>query len=442
MEPLGIALIGCGTVGGGVAKLLLEQPDRLAARAGRRLVLRRVVVRDLDRPRAVPIPRELLTTDLCSVLTDPTIQVGVELAGGVDWARQAVLELLTAGKHVVTANKALLAEHGAEVFAAARRHERAVAFEAAVMGGVPVIAVLGQCLLANQIQSLQGILNGTSNFILTEMTEQGRGYADVLAEAQKRGYAEADPTLDVDGTDAAHKLAILAQLAFGVVVPVHSIDRRGIDEIQPVDIAYARELGYTIKLLAEAWLDLAPPRQDGPSARLALHVSPVLLRHSALLAQVRGAYNAIRINGDAVGDVTLYGRGAGQMPTASAVVADILDLAVGRAQSTFQASRLWSDAASGIELQASAAVHSRFYLRLTVLDRLGVMSEVTRVLAQNHISIASVVQHEALEDHGEDTVPLVIMTHTALTENFRAAVAMIDRLVSVTAASVYYPVAD
>jgi len=440
MEPLGIALLGCGTVGSGVAKLLLEQPDRLAARAGRPLSLRRIIVRDLAKPRDVP--SECLATDLRPALADPLIQVVVEAVGGTSWARQAVLDALAAGKHVVTANKALLAEHGNEVFAAARRHERTIAFEASVMGGVPVIAVLGQSLAANQVQSLQGILNGTSNFILTAMSEQGQSYADALAEAQRRGYAEADPTLDVDGTDAAHKMAILAQLAFGVTVPVNAIDRRGIADLQQVDIRYARELGYTIKLLAEAWLDLAPARRNGPTGHLALHVSPVLLRHQTLLAQVRGAYNAVRILGDAVGDTLLYGRGAGMMPTASAVVADVIDLAIGRAQRSFQASQLWSGEPTGIVVQPSASVRSRFYLRLQVMDRLGVMTEVTRVLAQHHISIASVVQHEALDGEEGDAVPLVIMTHTALTENFRAAAAMIDELKCVTAPCVYFPVAD
>ena len=269
MEPLNIALIGCGTVGGGVAKLLLEQPERLAARAGRPLVLRRVMVRDLDKPRAVRLPRELLTTDLQQVVRDPNIQVAVELVGGVDWARRAVLSLLEAGKDVVTANKALLAQHGAEVFDAARRHGRAVAFEASVAGGVPIIAALAQSLAANQIIALQGILNGTSNFILTAMTEGGRSYSDALAEAQRRGYAEADPTLDVNGADAAHKLAILAHIAFGVAVPLSAIECRGIDAVDPLDVRFAGELGYVIKLLAEAFLI------DG---QLALHVSPVLLR--------------------------------------------------------------------------------------------------------------------------------------------------------------------
>src|SRR5207302_2658483 len=219
MDPLGVALIGCGTVGSGVARLLLEQPRRLAARAGRPLVLRRVVVRDVHKTRAVRLPRELLTNDLEEVLRDPEVHVAAELVGGVDWARQAVLRLLAAGKDVVTANKALLATHGAEVFDAARRHGRAIGFEASVAGGVPIIAALAQSLAGNQILSVQGILNGTSNFILTGMTEQGQTYREALGEAQRLGYAEADPTLDVDGTDAAHKLAILAQIAFGMAVP-------------------------------------------------------------------------------------------------------------------------------------------------------------------------------------------------------------------------------
>jgi homoserine dehydrogenase len=392
----------------------------------------------------------LVTADLQSVIDDPSIHVGVELVGGVDWAQRAVLDLLAAGKHIVTANKALLAEHGALVFDAARKHGQAIAFEASVMGGVPIVAVLGECLAANVILSLQGILNGTSNFILTAMSEQGQSYADALAEAQRRGYAEADPTLDVDGTDAAHKLAILAQLAFGATVPVKTIDRRGIADVHEMDIRFAKELGYTIKLLGEAWLDNTSPlplrergRGEGePTSQLALHVSPVLLRHQTLLAQVRGADNAIRITGDAVGETLLYGRGAGQMPTASAVVADIINLAVGRAQRTFQTLKLWSGGTSNVLLRPSATVKSRFYLRLLVADKLGVMADVTRVLAEKRISIASVVQHEAPDDHEGDTVPLVIMTHPVLTEHFRGAVAALDRLPSILPPSVYYPVGD
>ncbi|MFM7148492.1 MAG: homoserine dehydrogenase, partial [Gemmataceae bacterium] len=268
-EPLGVALIGCGTVGSGVARLLLEHPDRLAARAGRPLVLRRVVVRDPHKLRPVKIPPELLTTDLETVINDPQVHVAAELVGGVDWARDAVLRLLASGKDVVTANKALLATHGVEIFDAARQHGRAIAFEGSVAGGVPIIAALTQSLAANRIQSIQGILNGTSNFILTAMSESGQSYAEALAEAQRQGFAEADPTLDVDGTDAAHKLAILAQIAFGMPVPLSAIEKRGIVGIDSTDIRFAQELGYVIKLLAETW------RHDG---LVALHVSPVLLR--------------------------------------------------------------------------------------------------------------------------------------------------------------------
>jgi homoserine dehydrogenase len=424
-------MLGCGTVGSGVARLLLEHSDRLAARAGRRLELRHVVVRDADRPR--PVPFALVTTDLRRALADPAVGVVVELVGGTGWAKDAVLASLAAGKHVVTANKALLARHGPEVFDTARRHSRAVTFEASVAGGIPIIAALSQGLTANQIIALQGILNGTCNFILTQMAEHGRSYADALEEAQRHGYAEADPTLDVDGTDAAHKLAILAHLAFGIMVPVEAIDRRGIATLHEMDIRFAHELGYTVKLLAEAWLI---------EGQVALHVSPVLLRHDTPLAQVRGAYNAVGVVGDAVGDTLYYGQGAGQMPTASAVVADLIDLAVGRAQRTFQTQRLWSGEPGGTTLRVAATVRTRFYLRVVVADRPGVLADIARELAEYHISISSVIQHEALDEHEGDAVPLVIMTHTAPTGSFRAAVAGIDRLDCVLAASVYYPVAD
>src|SRR5712692_1557369 len=288
-EPLGIGLIGCGTVGSGVARLLLEQSERLAARAGRPLQLRRVLVRHRDKARDVNLSPEIMTTDLRVIANDPTIDVAVELVGGVVWAKQAVLDLLAAGKDVVTANKALLAEHGAEIFDAARRHGRTVAFEASVAGGIPIIAALSQSLAANQILALQGILNGTCNFILTGMSEEGRDYAGALAEAQRLGYAEADPTLDVNGSDAAHKLAILAQIAFGVAVPPSAISRRGIAGVHEMDIRFAGELKHTIKLLAEGW------RSDG---QLALQVAPVLLRESMPLAQVRGGANAIEVCGD------------------------------------------------------------------------------------------------------------------------------------------------
>ncbi len=439
MEPYGIALIGCGTVGAGVATLLLEHPERLAARAGRRLELRRIVVRDPGKLRDARIPKHLITTDLRQVIDDPTIDVAVEVVGGIDWAKRTVLDLLAAGKHVVTANKALLATCGAEIFDAGRRHGKAIAFEASVAGGIPIIGALCQGLAANQILSLQGILNGTCNFILTGMIEAGRSYADVLAEAQQKGYAEADPTLDVDGTDAAHKLAILVQIAFGVALPFHTIQRRGIADIDLLDIRFARELGYTIKLLAEAWMEPSPTR-----GQLALHVSPVMLRQNSPLALVRDAYNAIFVHGDAVGSTLYYGRGAGRMPTASAVVADVIDMAVGRAQQTFNSLRLWSGNHRDIVLRDPNTMPSRFYLRMMVEDRPGVMADITRILADHQISISSVIQHEALEPGGpaEKIVPLIIMTHTVSTGNFLGAVRAIDRLTCVRPASVHYPVGD
>lgn len=433
-EPYGIALVGCGTVGSGVAQLLLEQQQRLAARAGRPLQLRHIVVRNPDRQRPVNLPGGLITSDFRRVLEDPSVHVVAELVGGTDFARRAVLESLTAGKHVVTANKALLATHGAEVFDCARRNGRAVAFEATVAGGVPIIAAISQSLAANQITGIQGILNGTSNFILTAMTEQGQGYAEVLAEAQRRGYAEADPTLDVDGTDAAQKLAILSQIAFGLTVPIASIPRQGITALHEMDIRVAAELGCVIKLLAEAWLT---------EGEVALHVSPVLLRKHTPLAQVRGAYNAIQVIGDAVGDTLYYGPGAGMMPTASSVVADLIDMAVGRAQLTFQTLRLWSGDVGGVlRLRVPSAVRSRYYLRQVVEDRPGVLAEVAAILARHDVSIASVIQHEAPEGHEGDAVQLVIMTHAAPTEQFRAAVEEIDRLSSVAGRSVFFPAAD
>src|SRR5262245_8678242 len=431
-ELLNIALVGGGTVGGGVAKILLEHPDRVAARAGRPVHLKRVVVRDANRSRPT-IPKELISTDLAASIHDPQVHVIVELIGGTGVARQVVHDALAAGKHVVTANKALLAEHGPEVFAAARQYERAVGFEASVAGGIPIIRALAESLAANQITAIQGILNGTSNFILTSMADRGVSYADALAEAQRRGYAEADPTLDVDGSDAAHKLAILAQIAFGVTVPVNHIERFGIADLHAMDLRFAQELGYTVKLLAEAWLD---------GREVALHVAPVLLRHTDMLAQVRGAFNAIQVVGDAAGEVMFQGAGAGALPTASSVVADIIDLAVGRAQRTFQAMKLWAPNERGFTVRPSAGVRSRFYLRVLVQDQPGMLADVARVLADEQISIASVIQHEAQEDHQGDVVPLVIMTHYAETGRFRTALGKINTLPGVVPPGVHYSVDD
>ncbi len=456
-DTLGIALVGCGTVGGGVAHVLLAHAERVAQRAGRPLALRRVVVRDPAKARDPLIPRDLISTDIAAAIHDPNVHVVVELVGGLGVAKKVVLDALAAGKHVVTANKALLADAGAEVFEAARKAERTVCFEAAVAGGVPVIRALGESLAANQVTAIQAILNGTSNFILTAMAEHGMSYAAALAEAQRLGYAEADPTLDVDGSDAAHKLAILAQISFGVAAKPHEIARQGIDTIDAVDIRFANELGYTIKLLAEAWTGGHSHTTNGAklsrggaangasangSPTVALHVAPVLLRHTDLLAQVRGAYNAVLVYGDIVGETLYQGPGAGQMPTASSVVADLIDLGVGRAQRTFATAKLWSREGRGFTVEPPERVRSRFYLRLQVADRPGVLADITRILADEEISISSLVQHEAEEDGAGGPVPLVIVTHYAATGKFRKALARINALPTTAAPAVFFSMGD
>jgi homoserine dehydrogenase len=452
-DTLGIALVGCGTVGNGVANVLLSRPERVAQRAGRPLALRRVVVRDPAKARDPLIARDLVSTDIRAAIHDPTVHVVVELIGGTTTAKGVVLDSLAAGKHVVTANKALLADAGGEVFEAARKAERTVCFEAAVAGGVPVIRALGESLAANQVTAIQAILNGTSNFILTAMAERGMSYAAALAEAQKLGFAEADPTLDVDGSDAAHKLAVLAQIAFGVTAKPHEIARQGIDTIDAIDIGFANELGYTIKLLAEAWTGghgaagngakqsrgTAPADHGAPT--VALHVAPVLLRHTDLLAQVRGAYNAVLVYGDIVGETLYQGPGAGRMPTASSVVADLIDLGVGRAQRTFAAAKLWSREGRGFTVEPPERVRSRFYLRLQVADRPGVLADITRILADEEISISSLVQHEAAEEGG-GPVPLVIVTHYASTGRFRRALTRINALATTAAPAVFFSMGD
>ncbi len=388
MEKTKVAIVGCGTVGSGVARLLLDYGDRTARHAGRTLWLERVVVRDLARDRSVQLPTGILTTDLREVTQDPEIRVVAQLIGGLEPARSIMLQLLASGKDVVTANKALLAEHGPELFDQARRLGRSIAFEAAVAGGIPVITALSQCLTANQITSLVAILNGTSNFILDTLEHSpGFRYSQAVAEAQRLGYAEADPAFDVDGTDAAQKLAILAHLAFGARVNWREIPRVGIETVDPQDLLSAKELGYRIKLLAVAQLT-----QQG----LELHVSPTLIRQATPMSEVRGAHNALTVVGDAVGPLFFHGLGAGQMPTASAVVADLIDTAVGRTALTFRTLKLWSQEEPRVVLRDHRNVPGRFYLRMLVWDQPGVMAEVTGVLGRHQVSIASVIQHEAI----------------------------------------------
>jgi homoserine dehydrogenase len=403
----------------------MNHADRLSKRADRRLELRRIVVRNHAKRRFCDPPPALFTTSVSDAISDPQVDVVVELVGGATWAKDAVLTALAAGKDVVTANKALLAEFGTEVFAAAHQHGRAVAFEGSVAGGIPIIGALTQGLAANQVTRLQGILNGTCNLILSGMTERGMDYATALAEAQQLGFAEANPVLDVDGSDAAHKLAILARVAFGIAVSPTQIDRRGITDISPLDIRLAGELGCVIKLIADAHL------RDG---ELTLQVAPVLVRRGTPLADVAGAYNAVRVVGDAVGDTLFYGAGAGAMPTASAVVADILDTVIGRAQLTFSAMRLWGPAAT-ISLISTDHVVSRFFIRLSVADRPGVLAEAAGILATENISIAEVIQHEAT---GDGSTALVIVTHRAAAGKLQNALNRLARSASLREPAVYY----
>ncbi len=426
MDQTKVAIVGMGTVGTGVAKLLLEHGDRAARHAGRRLVLESVVVRDEHKARGIKLPHGVLSTDLSRITRNPEIKVVAHLVGGLESAREIMLELLASGKDVVTANKALLAEHGAELFDRARALDLCIAFEAAVAGGIPIIANISQCLSANQIQSLRGILNGTSNFILTQMEEKGVDYHAALKEAQRLGYAEEDPTLDVDGSDATQKLAILAHLAFGARINWRDIPRRGIDGLDAADLRYAKELGYRIKLIAVAQLE---------DSGVHLDVSPKLVQIGKPLAEVRGAYNAVRVIGDAVGPLMFHGQGAGQMPTASAVVADMIDMVAGRAQTTFRNLELWSDQGSNVRPLDYNKSACKNYLRFTVGDKPGVLAEIAGILGKHEISIAAVIQHDA-ERSEAGFVPLVIMTHTAVEGNIQAAISVIDKLPNVRPMSV------
>lgn len=434
IAPLRIALIGMGTVGTGVARILTHHADRIARRAGRPIEIRRVVVEHVEKSRAIALPSGLIVDDLDAVYADKDIDVALHLVGGLEPARTIMLRLLESGKDVVTANKALLCEHGDEVFRRARELGRTVAFEAAVAGGIPIIAAIGQSMAANQITSIQAIINGTSNFILTEMHEKARPYADVLAEAQRLGYAEADPTLDVDGTDAAQKLVLLSQIAFGTKVSVSAIQRTGIDKLELPDLRNATEFGYRVKLLATARL---------VKGQLEMHVQPTLVKFDQPLAKTSGAFNMVELTGDAVGRLWYSGAGAGEMPTASAVIADLIDMAVGRAQLTFSRLDIWREH-SPLPLLPATEVRRRFYLRFNVEDRPHVLADIADILGRHHISIASVIQKEAESaaiSGGPVIVPLVIMTHESTEGALRDADAELERLKSIRPPRVRIPVA-
>jgi homoserine dehydrogenase len=433
MKAVNVGLIGFGTVGTGVARLLTEQRELLARRLGTPLILKKVADQDLTRPRPVALAPDQLTVRAEDILHDPDIDIVVELIGGTDAARDFVLEAIARGKHVVTANKALLAHHGNDLLAAAAAQGVEIAFEASVCGGIPIILSLRQGLAANRVQELFGILNGTANYILTQMTGSGASYAQALAEAQARGYAEADPTLDVEGIDTAHKLAILMSLAYGAQLDFESIAVEGISRLNPVDIQFAGEFGYCLKLLAIT-------RDDGH--RVEARVHPTLVPKDHMLATVNGAMNAVYLTGDAVGPILLYGQGAGMMPTASAVVSDLIDLArnllhgvPGRVPALG-----WESALSTRRLiKPINDLVTNYYLRFSALDQPGVLSQVSGILGKHNISIAAVIQ-KGREVAG--TVPIVMITHEAREADARQAMAEIDQLPIVSPPTVFYRIED
>ena len=401
-REVGVTLLGCGTVGGGVVNVLTEQREMLRRRTGIDFVLRHVVVKSEAEypPNASELP---MSTDAASAIDDPKTDVVIELIGGTGVAFTFVERALKLGKPVVTANKALLAARGVELFALARQKNTCIAFEASAGGGIPIIDALQRGLVANRVDALLGIVNGTCNFILSQMSQKGWSYEKALKEAQAQGFAEANPTMDVSGKDSLQKLAILAGLAFNVRIDEGDIYLEGIDKLDALDIKYADELGYVVKLLAIA------ERQNGDAISLRVH--PTLVHKSDLLAQVSGSFNAISFYGHALGHALFYGRGAGRMPTASAVVSDLIGVALGTTLAQFKALNVFMDQSPKANVLPFAQLKTRYYLRLTAKDQPGVLAQVTKVLGDQKISIASFVQHEASE--GSTSVPLVLTTHLA-----------------------------
>ncbi len=397
-RPLGVGFLGLGTVGAGVARVLTSKQDTLARRIGRRIEIRRVLVRDVARPRPVDLG-SLLTTDPYAVLDDPEVDVVVEVLGGEEPARTLVLEAIARGKNVVTANKEVMAKHGPAIVEAAAARGVTVAYEASVGGGIPLIGPFQLDLTANDIRSVVGIVNGTTNYILTRMARGGSTFAESLKEAQELGYAEPDPTNDVEAWDAAYKLAILASLAFGAPVGPDQVYREGITHVSPRDFEYAAEMGYTIKLLAIARLI-----DDTIEAR----VHPTLVHRGSMLASVEGAFNAVQVEGDLIGTALFYGRGAGADPTASAIVADLIAVGSTAGRGTAQV------AVSGRTVRPMSRLETRYFLRLLTIDRPGVMAAITTVLGDRGISLASVVQKERVV-LGDDVpgAEIVLTTHLA-----------------------------
>ncbi len=422
MNPVKVGLLGLGTVGGGTVNVLRRNAQEIARRAGRGIVVSHASARDLGKPRICDTEGIRLTTDPFEVVNDPEVAIVVELIGGDTLARELVMQAIANGKHVVTANKALIAKHGNEIFAAAQEKGVMVAFEAAVAGGIPIIKAIREGLAGNRIEWLAGIINGTGNFILTEMRDKGRDFADVLAEAQRLGYAEADPTFDVEGIDAAHKLTILAAIAFGIPLQFDEVYTEGISRISGTDVAYAGQLGYRIKHLGIA-------RRTGSGVELRVH--PTLIPERRLIANVDGVMNAVLVQADAVGPTLYYGAGAGADPTASAVVADLVDVV--RALTSDPENRVphlafQPDALVDLPILSIEQVETAYYLRMHVADRPGVLADVARILGDEGISIEAMLQKEPPSEEAGATI--IMLTQRVVEANMERAIGQIQKLES------------
>ena len=427
MKPIQVGLLGIGTVGSGTFNVLARNREEIVRRAGRDIVISMVADLDTERAERIVKGRATVTKNADDILNNPDIDIVIELIGGYGIAKTLVLKAIAAGKHVVTANKSLLATHGNEIFAAAQKQGVMIGFEAAVAGGIPIIKALREGLTANRIEWIAGIINGTSNFILSEMRDKGLPFVDVLREAQKLGYAEADPTFDIEGVDAGHKLTIMSAIAFGVPMQFGSAYVEGITKLTREDIEYAEELGYRIKLLGITRRTVV----DGKTG-IELRVHPTLIPAKRLIANVEGVMNAVLVKGDAVGATLYYGAGAGSEPTASAVVADLVDIT--RMHTADPEQRVphlafQPDQLAGTPILPMGEITTSYYLRLRVKDQPGVLADITRVLADHSISIDAMVQKEPAE--GEDQVDIIMLTHQAVEKRVDAAIAKLEALPAV-----------